>query len=353
MRIYVDESGSFDVQPNLRRPVSCVGALVIPEAVHDDLIMEYRSLRLRWLRGGREVKGRELMEADFEAVLDVVSRYDVLFEVVGADRSLTTRHDVVALQRSRATQLRARTGGDDRLHDGRLLAELADAYEAQSTSDFLQGLVTESLIWQVIQAASAYYVQRIPRELARFEWVFDAKQAGSSPTPPERLWRDIVAPIVASCHRLHLLPKADYSAFSRFFKQIALSIPAGGDPPSDGNHIVVTDLNQVMCEHLSYVDSRSDLGIELVDVVLSAFSRAVNGTLQFPSWRKLGRLIVSRPPTSVNVILPKIGVGPTVFARVGYGTTLRHLHLSAKPMFTPDNSYMQPALRQLDLTPGA
>ena len=54
------------------------------------------------------------------------------------------------------------------------------------------------------------------------------------------------------------------------------------------------DLRRLLKENLSFLDSKADLGLELVDILTNAIARAMNGRLQYNGWCDLGRLMVGK-----------------------------------------------------------
>jgi hypothetical protein len=62
MVIFVDESGNFTIPSSRKRNLSCVGAPIVPEAVHNDLVCDFVKLRTSWGGSQHEVKGNTLNE---------------------------------------------------------------------------------------------------------------------------------------------------------------------------------------------------------------------------------------------------------------------------------------------------
>ena len=72
-------------------------------------------------------------------------------------------------------------------------------------------------VGEVIRVAPTYYAQRTPQELARFDWVLDAKDV--KPTPFEVLWQKVVSPVLQTEFLEHppvRVDEFDYSAIERF-----------------------------------------------------------------------------------------------------------------------------------------
>ena len=79
MLIFVDESGSFTMPQAGKRNLSCVGALIVPETVHNDLISDFVNLRNTWGESQQEVKGYALNGVASAIVCDGVSTAAVVF----------------------------------------------------------------------------------------------------------------------------------------------------------------------------------------------------------------------------------------------------------------------------------
>lgn len=58
MLIFIDESGNFTIPPARKRNLSCVGALIVPETVHNDLMGAFVKLRDKWEVGRFPTRGK-------------------------------------------------------------------------------------------------------------------------------------------------------------------------------------------------------------------------------------------------------------------------------------------------------
>src|SRR5439155_26402891 len=84
---------------------------------------------------------------------------------------------------------------------------------------YVQFVLTNHLLAQVLQDSTLYYAQRKPQELGDFRWIIDAKD--QAVTPYEDLWSKMVMPFLQSkflAEPFIMLKQADYSAFEQFYQ---------------------------------------------------------------------------------------------------------------------------------------
>jgi len=285
----MDESGTF-VPPRLPNRVSAVGALVVPDAQAGALFAEFEELTRPWRSNG-EVKGSALSEIQIAGVIEFVGHYDALFDVRGIDMGL---HDPARIQTFQDRQSAAITAEMTEAHHPSWL-EWGTVAEARmrglSPQLFVQCMITIYLVMDLLQSATLYYVQRLPEELGDFHWFVDPK--ASTRTELERLWTDVMLPMgqtQSTIEPFTTMEGCDYSFFERYY--IAReAMPAGlaqhvSDSPRDGG----IQLKDIMAD-MTFPDSAATPGLQLVDILLSAFCRALNGTLDERGWSMLGRLM--------------------------------------------------------------
>jgi hypothetical protein len=101
MHIFIDESGPFVVPKTEKWSVCCIAALVIPDSHYVEIVKNFDALKSVWNAEGKEVKGKELNEREISSVIQMLGRYDVLFEATTIDMGLQ-RDD--AIGRHKETQ---------------------------------------------------------------------------------------------------------------------------------------------------------------------------------------------------------------------------------------------------------
>src|SRR5205809_220708 len=102
MLIFIDESGNFTFPPSGKRNLSCVGALVIPEAAHNNLVSEFVKLRSSWSAAVQELKGSTLCEQQSAQVIELLFQAGCLFFVCATEMSLNSESMIADFQRVQA-----------------------------------------------------------------------------------------------------------------------------------------------------------------------------------------------------------------------------------------------------------
>jgi len=347
MHVFIDESGSFIPLGGKKSAVSAVGALVIPTGKVSDVLDDYSRVRGRFRKVGAEVKGSALDENEILQVISLLTRYDVLFEATVADFGMHSRSDVRGFQELQAVKVTEHLTDKHHPNLVRQVRALRDDLAALPEQLFTHSLLLMDLIDRVARHATLYYVQRVPEELGSFEWVVDAKD--QQITPSEELWRNLIMPVMQtrSLHDpLAMLEGADYSHFDQFLTELDPNeeLPAEAPQRQSGRGI---DLNALVGRHLRFADSRDELGLELVDILTNALTRAMNGRLQPLGWSELGSLMIKQQPQCVKMVVftPDTDQHSTTsWAEGRLNTVASALQARAKSMLTRENA--QKALRE-------
>lgn len=341
MRIYIDESGGFIVPEPPSSRVSCIAALVIPEAEAPSVLDDFVALRSRFT-DAKEIKGSELNDEQLEAVFSTLAHHDVVAEVAIIDAGV---HSAEEVRRLRAEQGDKIVGSLTPLHHPDLRTELeALKREWLSLPEQLivQMYVMLALIDSVIRHMTLYYVQRRPNELGRFDWVVDPKDIGK--TRYERVWEMVIYPFLQSLSMrepMITVEGFDYSAFARFRSPLTRMpdhLRAPGVAAEDSNEsFSATDIGKLMRESIELPDSQSSPGLQIADILANATARAMNGKLPSKLWPHLGRLLVQKRKGhhSIRPITLRAGsvkAGAMVHDLNYHGYVLDQLDLYAKPM---------------------
>jgi hypothetical protein len=265
LRIFIDESGSFSIPETEKWSVSCTGALVIPDSVYDKVVEDFDALKRLWKGNGIEIKGKDLEEREISSVIQLLNRYDVLFEATMIDMGLQNEEK---LRQHKEAQAQAITAKLTPVHKPSLVKDL-EAIQAKlrqlSDQLYVQFVLGSALIAKVIQSATFYYVQRMPNELGSFIWIIDAKDAIL--TPYEDLWLDMIRPSIMSksfTEPLAMLQGADYSAFQKF-RRVLPEVPEylRGEIP-DEKPFETTDLGKLLKE-IQFKKSEKEPGLQLYE----------------------------------------------------------------------------------------
>lgn len=293
MHIFIDESGNF-VIPGVARPkISSVTSLTVPDEHLERINMEFLSLRRSW-GFDIEVKGSQLSEKQISDVILLLRRHDVLVEIICIDIGMYTKENVDNYKEVQSNKL---TENITEEHNEQLIAELHKYRERLSKLPnqlFLQAMASIKLMERIMTHSTIYYSQHRPKELGVFNWSIDAKNSNVDKTDYEELWSTLLMPILESNFKLGQFEEGDYSHFSRYevaIKDMTEHQQSRASEDSTGG----VDIKKLISESLSFDDSASLVGLQLVDILSSAFNRAMNGNLKFKGWRHLGALMVKEP----------------------------------------------------------
>ncbi|HEY6290488.1 MAG TPA: DUF3800 domain-containing protein [Terriglobia bacterium] len=351
MRIYIDEAGSFVVPPTTRpHSFSLVLALAVPSASEADLFYEFLRLRDDWPNPAVEIKGSTLDESEAAQVIDLVCRYEVLVNFFTID--MATHGDQV-VDDFRMRQAAAVTAHLTQAHHPNIVAQLhtqADKIRAMRNQLFLQAFLTIQLILEVIEEATLYYVQRLPRELGEIAWFVDRKNR--TITQMEEMWTTLILPMSESHfarNPLKTLIGADYSHFDarygftaetvdpqmarhlEWMQQVHGTRPLGGGKTALNAKLLLSDWRE-------FLDSRDSLGVQLADMLATILRRALNDRLQFPGWENFGKLLARKgQPGSSFLQLGLADGAPRTLEGVAKNVCLA-LDARAKSMLIGDDS---------------
>jgi hypothetical protein len=173
----------------------------------------------------------------------------------------------------------------------RELFALRTQLEEMSHQLYVQSVLTFDVIARVLRHATMYYVQRLPRELASFFWVVDAKDP-SNVTPWEEWWSWAVKPMLQSKflrEPMWHLVGADYSHYDRRFRITPSEYIK--ERIQDPKATEAVDLKKMLSENIRF-SSTSEPGLELADILTNAVRRAMVGNLQFEGYKDLPNIMV-------------------------------------------------------------
>jgi len=302
MYIYIDEAGSFTTFRESHSSISCVAALVVPESVHDRLLVEFQTLIRSWRFSNSEVKGRLLSERHFDQTIRTVYNTQRAFlRIAAIDMGL---HTVAMIDDHKKRQAeRLRKPMDDRFSPARVKEVYGLASQIQNLAPqlYVEVVLLTHLVVSVIQTSTLLFSQLEPPSLGCFSWRVDAKDRQI--TKYEELWRTLVLPFIQSetlRSQMIFLAEGDYSYFAPFENPDMSTAPDHlRDAVAHPNETFSTfSVNKIMAD-LQFVDSHSSLGLQLVDVLASCFRRGSNQRLQRQGWQNLGMIIVRDPRTDL------------------------------------------------------
>lgn len=294
MQIFIDETGSFSGVGKFPS-VSLVGALVVGDTVINDLKKIYGTVRKHLPKDRKsEVKGRSLNERQIAKVVSLLLEHGAIFEAVLIDLGTHTEDGLSIFQAQQAEKLTANLTEN---HNPKLVGEVKRArseFEKFKSPSVVQAILTIDLIWRVLEFSTMYFSTRRPEELGSFHWVVDAKGTEEKPTNWEVWWSKFILPALQTksfSEPLKQLPLGDYSHMERFeteadpFLREKSKWKEGGPRP--------LDIGKILGESFKFSPS-GNRGIELVDIVVNATRRALNGNLQPKGWARIPELMIHR-----------------------------------------------------------
>ena len=335
MRIYVDESGGF-IPGIATSRVSCIVALAIAEKDAEALLGRYSELRATWTTAP-EVKGSSLTDDQTLEALSIVAAFDVVAKIVALDMRFQSVDQIAGFQ----------NGQGDAFISGLTEAHSAASRDwAQNARADWRSLPPQLAVQmyamfltleEVLRDVPNYYAQRLPNELGRFDWCIDPKDVTTARY--DELWQRLVCPVLQKMSIEQPAARVegfDYSAFDRFEKPLPPYLHTVL-PARPGARSTSPDLKMILSESVSFPDSRSEIGLQLADIVASALTKAMNGKLSEQVWPVLGSLMIQRPRDEPPVRFVALGpreAGPTELLRATphHRDVLTTLRLFCKPM---------------------
>jgi hypothetical protein len=341
VHVYIDESGSFSIPKRARRPsVSCVGALTIPTAQHDEIIAEFRELSRTWPNDRGEIKGRLLREEHFDAALALYASRGILLEAVAID--LGTHDTTAILQHKLGAAANILKNVSNRMHP-RLQQELkamTSTMHAISVPEYVQMVVTTTAIESVFRTNFRWLPLTAPSELSSFAWIIDGKEL--TPTKMERLWSKICLPWLQSRSLNNPLVTITEGDFSYLPADVVRELP--GAPTHLAPHIrqpaqpfEYFEIKTIL-RSPTFANSANHVGLQMADLAISAVRRAMMGNLGDFGWERLGSLLIRRSDSRADVVtMLEIGEPPRRWvSRPHYYDVLRTLWGTALPSLPPD-----------------
>lgn len=331
MTIFIDESGIFANPNNNSNIISAVGSLIIPERFQVSFFKRVRKLFSRWGFRSIEVKGSRLDEAQVASFINLLSRFDVLLKVSTVDMGLHSDHQVKDHKLKQADKVVANITKEFHPNMVKQLFEIRDRIKKLSNPLYVQAQCLVNLCSETLETATIYYSLRFPHTLGRFVWVLDSK--GEKKTEYESLWELIVLPMLQS-RSLHepfiSVVEGDYSHFKPF--ENPKNIPHEHLKPflrKREKDFESINLNKIFQGNMHFRDSKSSLGLQAVDILVTSIRRACQGTLQKKGWRGIGKLI-PRDVRSRDAIR-LLGLGTvSVSGRLPYSDVFTYINRTAK-----------------------
>src|ERR1039457_3037836 len=308
MLIFVDESGNFTIPQAGKRNLSCVGALVVPETTHNDLISDFVKLRNAWAGSQQEVKGNKLQEKQTTEIINLLVDRGCLFFVCATEMSLNSDAVIADFQHKQAECFTENISDAHHPLLRRQLFELRQMFENMPPQLFLQSILLTDLIRKVIDQSSIHFAMQKPSEIGAFRWFIDGKD--KKKTAYEAAWELMAAGFLQGKYIESpsiAVEEGDYTSFRRNFMNADQKWPDYLPKPkcrAPGKPGMIWNLRKVLYESLSFVDSQNCCGLQLVDIVSSTFRRALMGRLKQQGYERLGELMrrLGRSPVKFHLL---------------------------------------------------
>jgi hypothetical protein len=309
VHIFIDESGPFTGYHN--RSISVVAALAIPDGGLRGLRRKYARMRPGLPKDNDEVKGRDLTSNDVRRIVRLLINRCAFFEVTAIHLGLHTEVGIVAYKQKLVAESRQNLVKIPQPLRPRVTTAV-DFLENITPQLFVQALTTFELVHRMISHSILFFAQRRPYELSSFSWIVDGKEK-TKVTNWEN-WLKSYAPgaLVSLSNTEPVLmpqPPAPYLFDYSFLKPFKNRQSTGDalDPA-----LLLRDFT---------FQSKTEMGLEFVDILANATRRALRGELDRDGWIKMHRLMIHRNDSYIKFILYRSG--PNIVQAANYGTVLK------------------------------
>lgn len=332
MKIYIDESGIFSSSNDpatIDKAWGTVGALTVPHKNEKKVraaLMELKS-KLN-VPSSEEIKDRKRPDPSNDCFADFISallKLDCTFHAMTVNRtSLDDRLTHLHMKQQIDGRLRYIEKIRDSLTPDEL-AEVNHSFEetrnlinSLSEQEYNQVVIQSYLISHMLDKTITFYLRRNPRELSRFEWVFDRKN--NTPLRFELLYSKFMPEIVDSDYYreprgIPNLPD-EMEVFLRNFGvgNAGLGMPKdeverrmkvfGVDHSSVAGASYPLQFGKILKQYSVFGNSKYSSGLQAADVVVSAINRFLRGNVDdvVKAARNLGPLLIHSPRLDVPAI---------------------------------------------------
>lgn len=327
---FIDESGKFTPESLF----NVVAAITLPHKSLGRARREIVRTTQDWPRVRGELKGGLISPAQLDALVGILMRHHALLHCVGVRIEVA---DLPTIEAHKVGQCEGLTRHLTTNHNKETvdwLWGLRRRLELMSPQLYAQSVAQTELLARMIEDVPNYYSQRRPRELELFEWFIDAKDKAI--TPQEAWWKETLAPLMSS--RSRSLPAGRPNQlgfdFRHFDKAYGMTLP--DSMKVQGRRQSGVDVAQLITRRLSFVDSKSDVLIQAIDVLCSFLRRALNGTVTDANViATLGRLQIAMRDRGALQSVGLLAFAKELPAAPELAATVRAMTLAARPMVVP------------------
>jgi hypothetical protein len=306
VNVFIDEGGRFI--PGDSWSVVC--ALALPHQYTGRARREISFLSRDWEKNEGEIKGALVTPEQLVTLVDCLFRYDAILHCVACDVSKSDNNQIRDHKNDQAKRITRNL--DDSFYP-QLVDEvwaLRREVERMPEQLYVQSVLMRELVCIAAEELSLYFAQRKPKELGNFQWFIDAKDPIGE-TPQERWWKDVLGPLIESRSRRKPFSMVDSPNFDYGFhlKNYTFKKVMRGNGDIEKEEGI--DIKKLFTEATSFVDSRSDILIQAVDVLASYTRRSLRSkSIDDEILRQVGRLQIHRKRGEVPQSLNLLSLGP-------------------------------------------
>ena len=335
MYIFIDESGLFANPDNKDNYVSCITALVFPEVKKDKIYRDFFSITSEWGLEHEEIKGSKLNENEIADIISMLSKHKVLVCVTAIDIGLQTDKQLTEWKTNQADKFIENLTPKHHPKVVKGQIELRERFINLPNQLFIQAILIIELVANIIQTTTLYYCQRMAHTLKRFNWIIDAKDYAI--TEYEDIWTHIITTILQTKsfnNPLNLLKGGNYSYFDRFnFPKKMLPDYLKEFLPSLNKPFDALNIKKIMHENLSFENSKSEIGLQIVDILVNTIRRAFNNNLGIEGWGEFGKLMIYDKRNTIKFIhLHPNSQEEFIKTKVPYAHVIKQIDMHARSM---------------------
>ena len=334
MNIYIDEAGVF-VKPKTNKcAISAIGALILTEKDTEEIFTKFNEIKTSWGCADTEIKGSSLNESQVSTVIEMLSNYSIIFEVIAIDMNIQKEEDITALKMDRAKKMTDIITDEFNPTLIKNLQKMKNEIENLSNQLYTQLHLTIELLINVLQKSTLYYSLREAKELEYFNWVIDAKNENM--TTSEKLWSTLILPLAQSKSLKKPLITIKEGNYDYFYKSRNIDeIPeylknyCSAKSPSE-----FSELKSIFNKNMSFEDSGNNLGLQLSDILTTSIRRGMNGNLQIEGLKNLNKIMVQFQTKAISFMSITENCDYSVYQEAPpYYDLIAHINKTAKDIF--------------------
>jgi len=291
VHVFIDESSNF--APGTDVGVLC--SLTLPTKSIGQIRRKISWLSQSWPHNNGELKGGLLNKAHLISLVEILYQYDAILHCCAIDVSKEAQGEVSQHKNRQCEGLTKYLVPEHHPNFVKEVWDLRHKLEKMPNQLYLQCILLSTLVWSTAEYAALYFSQRRPKELGEFRWLIDAKDP-TKISNQEEWWRDTLGPLTESHSRQKPFGVFrdigfNYSYFDKSFlfeKDMWL-------PDAPREIVKGYDTRKLITDRVSFIDSKSDILIQAIDILASFMRRVLAEEITDPKIIEcLGRLQILR-----------------------------------------------------------